>query len=241
MHVRIMTVGALLAAVVAVPITSSADALSIVNGSFESGTDGSAGAPGWVDTQAGTPGFWTVADNNPGSTPDPTEASDGSLFLYANRLAGGAGSQPGSSTLSQVVTLSAANLLLVQAGRATISLDFDYFDSDENDPAEVSLTFLDITTAELGSLTTGELPEYVNGTTYDALTAPWQSASLSGAIDSATTAVRIDISTGPRAGGSATNLSFDNFSGQVIPEPATIGLIGFFGAGLLVVRRQFMM
>lgn len=231
-----LTVAALLVA--AHPAHSAT--LSITNGSFETGSIGdgsvSPGIAGWTDAGA-SDGFWLADDNVPGSTPDPTEASDGTTFLYANRLSGGAGSQPSSSTLSQVVSLDAPNLALVQSGGATISLDFDYFDSDQNDPATVTLTFLDNTLAELGSITTGVLPEYANGTVYDATTAPWMSANLPGAVDSSTTAVRIDIITGPRIGGSATNLSFDNFSAQIIPEPsvALLGLIGF--AGLLRRKR----
>lgn len=219
---------------------AQAASLVIVNGSFETGSIGdgsiSPGIAGWTD-DGSSDGFWLADDNDPGSAPDPTEAADGALFLYANRLAGGAGSQPSESTLSQVVALDAPNLVLVQAGGATISLDFNYFDSDSNDPAEVTLTFLDNTLAEIGSLTTGTLPEYPNATTYDAIDAPWQSGNVTGAIDPLTTAVRIDIKTGPRAGGSATNLAFDNFSGAIVPEPgaALLGLLGV--AGFLRRRR----
>lgn len=38
-------------------------------------------------------------------------------------------------------------------------------------------------------------------------------------------------------GGAPSQMYFDN--AQLIPEPATIGLIGIFGGGLLMVRRRF--
>lgn len=245
MKIKMMAASALLAALIVVPVCVHADALSIVNGGFETGSIGdgsiSPGITGWTDAGA-SDGFWLADDNVPGSTPDPTEPSEGSMFLYANRLSGGAGSQPGSSTLSQVVNLSSANLALVQAGGATLTLSFDYFDSDSNDPAEITVTFLDASTNSVGSATTGTLWQYANGTVYNASTAPWISTNLvSGTIDTSCTMVQIDINTGPRAGGSATNLAFDNFSGNVIPEPATIGLVGVFGAAVLFVRRRFML
>ena len=217
MRTKLMVASALLAAWVIVPGSLCADALSIVNGGFEAGSDGSAGAPGWTDTAAGTPGFWTVADNDPGSTPDPSVAAEGSLFLYANRLAGGEGSQPSSSTLTQTITLSAENLALVATGSATIALDFKTYDVDDYDLATITLTFLDASDVELGSITTGVLAnDYANGTTYNATTAPWAAHNLAGAIPDVNTAkVRIDITTGPRLGGTATNLSFDDFTGSI--------------------------
>lgn len=45
---------------------------------------------------------------------------------------------------------------------------------------------------------------------------------------------------GVLATGAGYFVNFDEVSIDVIPEPATIGLIGAFGAGLLFVRRRFM-
>ena len=38
---------------------------------------------------------------------------------------------------------------------------------------------------------------------------------------------------------SATGTALDNLNVQAIPEPATMGLIGLFGGGIMFVRRFF--
>lgn len=213
--------------------------VAIVNGGFDTGTDGSATILGWTDSNPGSPGFWLANDNSPGSTPDPTEDQSGTgLYLSANRLTGGAGSQPSSSTLSQTVALDPTNLALVAGGAASLELDFYYFDTDQNDVGSVTVAFLDGSLATIGSITTGTLPGIApNGTDYDPVNTPWTLVDLDGAVPAATTSLRIDISTGPRASGSATNVHFDSFSAQIVPEPGA-ALLGLIGLAATLRRRR---
>ncbi len=220
--------------------SASAATLAIVNGGFETGTDGSATISGWTTT-AGATGFWLQDGTGGGSFPqDPSAPQAGSFYLTANRLAGGAGSQPASSTLSQTVGLDPTNLALAAAGTAQISLNFFYHDTDFNDSGTVTLSFLDGSSTLISSITTGTLANIAgNGTAFGAL-APWTSVTLGGPITGAvpmnTAAVRISITTN-RIGGSATNVHFDSFSAQIIPEPsaAVLGLVGTLG---LLRRRR---
>lgn len=234
---RLLALAILPCAVIAAP--ASAATINLVNGGFDTGTDGSAIISGWTDSSPSTPGFWLANDNSPGSSPDPTEAQGGSAFyLSTNRLTGGAGSQPSSSTLSQTITLDTVLLDLLAAGSNQFELDFYYFDTDSNDTGSVTVTFLDSSFATISSLTTGGLPNIAaNATAYDAVNTPWTLVNLDGAMPVNTASFRIDISTGPRVGGSATNVHFDSFSAQLVPEPDTalLGLIGL--AGLLRRRR----
>ncbi|MBB5353433.1 hypothetical protein HNR46_003694 [Haloferula luteola] len=224
---------------VAIAKPATAATITLVNGGFDAGTDGSAIISGWTDSAPSTPGFWLANDNSPGSAPDPTEAQGGSaLYLSTNRLTGGAGSQPSSSTLSQSVTLDTPTLNLLAAGSSQFELDFYYFDTDSNDTGRGTVTFLDSSLATISSLTTGDLPNIgANGTSYDAVDTPWTLVNLDGAMPLNTTSFRIDISTGPRAGGSATNVHFDSFSAQLVPEPST-ALLGLLGCVGLLRRRR---
>lgn len=214
-----------LTAILAPALPLSADSLTIINGNFNTGTAGDSSftpITGWTDAGASA-GFWLADDNSPGSSQDPTEgqappveAGESNLFLSANRLAGGAGSQPSSSTLSQTLTIDPTNLAIVQGGEGNITLSFYYFDSDNNDSGTITLTFLDSGSTEIGSISTGALPNSApNATSYNSATAPWTQQALSGAVPSATESIRLDIITNPRLGGSATNVFFDSFSAQI--------------------------
>lgn len=234
---RLLAPAGLALTVAAAPATAAT--ITLMNGGFDTGTDGSTVIAGWTDSAPSTPGFWLANDNSPGSAPDPTEAQGGSaLYLSTNRLTGGAGSQPSSSTLSQTITLDVPLLNLLASGSDQFELDFYYFDTDQNDTGRVTVTFLDSSLATISSLTTGNLPNIAaNGTAYDAVNTPWTLVELDGAMPLNTTSFRIDISTGPRASGSATNVHFDSFSAQLVPEPgsALLGLLGLLG---LLRRRR---
>ncbi|MDQ8188922.1 hypothetical protein [Roseibacillus persicicus] len=171
------------------------------NGDFE-GTDGSSSINGWSDSNPANPGFW-LQDGAGGSVSDPSQPQGGSTYLSSNRLAGGASSQPASSTLSQTITLDGENLNLGQNGSALWTLNFYYQDGDSNDTGEVVTHFLNSSGSPIDSISCGVLPG----------NADWEKLELASAVPSGTTAIRIDITTN-RIGGSATNVNFDSFSAQ---------------------------
>ncbi|MDQ8182612.1 glycosyl hydrolase 115 family protein [Pelagicoccus sp. SDUM812005] len=200
-------------------VVTASGYLPIVNGDFETGDDGtSSKSPiaGWSD-DGGSAGFWLQDGLDGGSFPqDPSEPQGGSLYLTANRLAGGAGSQPSDSTLSQTVAVNPRILGLIQAGEAAINLSFYYQDTDQNDASSISIEFLDAALELIGSDSTGELVNVANnGTAYDPSSAPWTFVELKALLPAATESVRISISTS-RSGGSATNVHFDSFVGWIV-------------------------
>jgi Glycosyl hydrolase family 115/Gylcosyl hydrolase family 115 C-terminal domain len=200
--------------------------LVLVNGDFETGADGNSSLTpiaGWTDSGS-APGFWLQNGTGGGSFPqDPSEPQAGSLYLSANRLAGGASTQPASSTLSQTVTVDPSNLALVQTGSAILKLQFYYQDTDSNDSGTVSVSFLDGASSVITSLTTNALPNIAaNGTAYSSTLAPWTLKTLSGAMPSNAKSVRINITTN-RSSGTSTNVHFDSFSASITPaEPPKV-------------------
>ncbi|MBB5353434.1 hypothetical protein HNR46_003695 [Haloferula luteola] len=198
-----------------------AEPLAIVNGGFETGSDGQSSLSpiaGWTDSGTSA-GFWLQDGSGGGSFPqDPSEPQAGSLYLTANRLAGGAGAQPSSSTLSQVVAIPSGDLPLVQSGNAELSLVFFYQDTDTNDTGTVSTEFLDASSQVVGTASSGALSNVApNGTSYSPSTAPWTEVTLGSAVPSSAVSVRIRIQT-IRTGGSATNVHFDSFSATIAPQ-----------------------
>lgn len=198
--------------------------LPIVNPGFETGSNGTSSLDpitGWSDAGAEA-GFWLQDGvGGDGSFPqDPSEPQEGSLYLTANRLAGAAGAQPDSSTLSQIVAIDPGDLSLVLSGTAVINLAFHYQDTDVNDTATVTVDYLDNAAEIIASASTGALPNVAgNGSAYDPVDAPWTQVTLEDPIPADTESLRINITTN-RTGGSATNLHFDNFSAVVAPEDA---------------------
>ncbi|MDQ8199729.1 glycosyl hydrolase 115 family protein [Pelagicoccus enzymogenes] len=214
---------------------SHAATLPIVNGGFETGADGtSSKAPisGWTDNGSSA-GFWLQDGTGGGSFPqDPNETQAGALYLSGNRLAGGAGSQPSDSTLSQVVAIDSADLPLVQEGKAAVSLSFYYQDTDDNDSAVVDIEFLDTSSTVLGSASSGGLGNIAsNGTAYNSTTAPWTQVKIENELPIGTESIRISISTN-RVGGSATNVHFDSFSGEIVTASGYLAIVnGDFETG----------
>ena len=206
--------------------TAMAAPLPLVNGDFETGTDGNSSltpVAGWTDSGTSA-GFWLQDGTGGGSFPqDPSEPQSGALYLSANRLAGGAASQPTSSTLSQVVAVDSGDLSLIQSGSAEVNLTFYYQDTDSNDTGTVIVEFLDISSQVIGTGSTGTLPNIAsNGTPYNSVSAPWTLVGLTEPLPADTKSVRVKIQTN-RTGGSATNVHFDNFTAEIItsiPPPA---------------------
>ncbi len=195
--------------------------LPLVNGDFETGSDGNSSLTpifGWTDSGTSA-GFWLQDGSGGGSFPqDPNVPQSGSFYLTSNRLAGPAGSQPTSSTLSQVVAVDSVDLALIQAGDAEINLTFFHQDTDSNDSGTVIVEFLDTSSQIIGSASTGALPNIAaNGTAYSQANAPWTLVTLTNPLPVGTRSVRLKIQTN-RTGGSATNVHFDKFTAEIIPS-----------------------
>ncbi|WP_411845012.1 hypothetical protein AAFN60_14070 [Roseibacillus persicicus] len=206
----------------ALSLVAQAAPLPIINPSFESGLDGDSSLTpiaGWTDSSATEAGFFLQDGTGGGSFPqDPSEPGAGLLYLSANRLAGAAGAQPATSTLSQEAAIDSSDLALVQSGDAFLNLSFLYSDTDNNDSATVTVDYLDSTGELIATATTGELPNVApNGTPYDPVNAPWTLSSLIDPVPTGAVSLRINISTN-RTGGSATNLHFDLFSAEITNE-----------------------
>jgi hypothetical protein len=201
--------------------------------------------PGFEDDSDGETGTdisgWTVAPNEFFITQgapalyqpyDPDVPAEGDLFLTANRLAGGADSNPASSTATQTVDLS-AHAQSIDTGQSGIELGFQYYISTGENEA-VSLSFLDGTGGLLEDLVASNTgtPDELLLDTYGPT--EWKSAVLDGLIPVGTRSIEIEV-TASRPGGSVTNAGFDDFSGTLylmpIPEPSTLllaalGLLG---------------
>lgn len=209
MSIKYIAVGILAMSWILVPVSLSADVLAIVNGDFETGSDGdSSHTPiaGWTDNGA-APGFWLTG----GFSGAPSSAYDGNLYLSGKREAGGATSQPVSSTLNQTIVLSEENLSLVQSG-SSINLSWVYADGDSADSVQIDIRFLDGASGELGAISSGLLPDNGGG---------WTLENLSGPVPPSTVAVRIEI-TSARTGGTAHDVHVDALEGSMVSTAVII-------------------
>jgi hypothetical protein len=211
-----------------------AGTLAITNAGFETDSAPVVGATGWTITSGGTDWF-TTTTGMPDSSVDPAAAAEGENWLSGNRLVAGAGSSSNPQNIVQLVDIS-ADAALVDLGTATVILDFMFADNDSYDTGTVNITFFsDVagTTLIGTSLSTGAMaptgPEA--GST---ARAPWEARSLSGAVPALARALEIEI-VNVRSNGSAGNTHFDAFSGSIVPEPATLAILGL---GALLIRRK---
>jgi len=203
--------------------------LSIVNWSFEVDAAPVEGASGWTISPSDEY-YTTVGTGLSAGDPDFGQEGPGSQFLTGNRLAMDPDdpSNPTSSHAEQSIDIS-ARAGQIDAGVATLSLDFFYNRFDGNESNSVSVEFFDAGSNSLGSLTTGAL----GGTAADA----WVPVNLSGPVpvNARTFLLQLDAS---RGSGTATNVSYDNFSAALltpaapIPEPMTMLAVGLGVAGL---------
>lgn len=207
--------------------------IPIVNPGFETGTAFSNVIAGWTLTSAGGDGFWL--SNFSASPTDPAAAHSGSLYLSANRLVPNpdAAAQPISSTLSQTVALAPASAEIA-IGTATFDLSFYYSDADALDGSQINMSFFDAALGQIGAtISFGDNSS--NGTSIPGTPSKtWELRSFTGGVPVGATTARIDLVTN-RYGGSATNISYDDFSLTIVPEPA-IGLLA--AAGLLLAGRR---
>ena len=92
------------------------------------------------------------------------------------------------------------------------------------------LTFLDVLTNELASYeidTTASISGFDVGV-------PYQNFSITETAPAGTTQVKVEIAEWAGTG----TAWFDNANLQVVPEPATLGLLGLSGLALWIVRRR---
>lgn len=209
-----------------------ATSIGIVNGDFDSDPDNTTPPTGWTDA---TPtSFWVGVADEPGnlSSADAAAAGFSGNFLSTARLSAGAGSQPNDGTLLQTVDLSAF-ASDVDSGDRQLFVEFDWASGDDRDTGIFSLSFFassDGSGAALGAGFSQSLDEE------DGFNIVSFHESVGGAVPIGTRSVTLQIDT-TRSGGSETNLWFDNFAGQiVVPEPASLMLMGI--AGLFAKYRR---
>lgn len=216
--------------------------IGIVNGDFEADAADDINAPaGWTDLST-TASFWTGVIDETGN-PEAAEAATapapglGSYFLTTARQSTDpiTGSQPVDGLLVQTVDLSSFGTD-IDVGDQTLNVDFIWASDDSRDTGTFSVDFFSSTDGSGASLGSVYSVAMDAGSAYDFT--GWQEELISGLVPVGARSVTLAIAT-TRTGGSETNIWIDNIEGSVIPEPATIGLIGVFGAGLLVVRRRF--
>jgi len=218
---------------IAVVSTGLATPITIVNGDFElDGADNAAPPTGWTDNIP--TGFWTGL---PDETGNPTQAEWdsyagdlGTYILTTARQSAGVDSQPVDGQLVQTVDLTsfAAD---IDAGDQTLNVDFVYGSDDYRDTGIFSLIFLDAVDGELGSYSVNL--DAVGPSNYEFT--GWLDMTVGGLVPALTRSVVLQIDT-TRTGGSETNIWIDNISGNLVPEPATLALLGL--GGLLLRRKQ---
>ena len=208
--------------------------LGIVNGSFESGATGSQSIPGWTNSGVTSS---TVAGTNYGffltgglTGLEPTAASDGAQYATAARPGNSTspGSSSGTATLTQLVDVSSF-AAAIAGGNQVLTLTFDYSAADTaGDNGVVTVAFE----------ATGTSASF-NVEPDSATAGVFRQGLITAAIPVGTTGVRITASAS-RPINSATNVSYDNFVGNVstaVPEPTGIALLGLGGLTLLRRRR----
>ncbi len=210
---------------------SAATPIVIVNGDFETGSDNDGPPSGWTDNSS-APSFWLGVA---GETGNPTQSewdsapsSLGNFILTTARQSVPVGSQPVDGQLVQTVDLTAF-ATEIDAGDQILNVDFIWASDDSRDTGAFSLHFFDASDVELG---TGYSVALDDGDGYNFV--GWFEETVGGAVPVGARSVMLQIDT-TRTGGSETNIWIDNVSGNMVPEPATMVLLGLGG---LVLRRR---
>ncbi len=210
-------------------MVQSAMAVVVFTDDFESGTDNDAPPTGWTDN---TPtSFWVgIVDETGNPTAEEWIPELGVNILTTARQSAGAADQPVNGQLIQVVDLSAF-AIDIDNGDQTLNVNFLYASDDYRDTGAFSLRFFDALDAELGSGYSVALDDASNG---DWSFTGWLDTTVGGLVPVNTRSVMLQIDT-TRTGGSETNIWIDNITGNMVPEPATMMLLGL---GALVLRRR---
>ncbi|MDF7824615.1 hypothetical protein P4B35_11375 [Pontiellaceae bacterium B12227] len=184
-----------------------------------------------IDTAAGsrmdesTPGLWLGVDGN---SPAADEAirSIAALVWYDLDTAAPATDHISAMSLGANSNGGIAAVTVrfaVQSGGA-------WYVSSDNLTAQGSLTYSGANWAELSAVADASSTSLMSaeGLTYDVLGTTLDNITAVGFFEEGTT-----ISTTARA-----RVKLDSLTAEVIPEPATLGLIAFFGGAVLFIRRR---
>ena len=193
--------------------------LSLANPSFESGVVGQL-PTGWQVSPGSQ--LMYVSDGTGLSAIDPATGFDGSRFATATWQATGVGSSPFPAGqemgIFQQFDLS-SHASLIDAGGQGVDLSFVYNDVDPNDVGVVSLDFLDAQMNPLGNT-------FSFFTNDQAQNGSWSSALLSGETPVGARSAILSLGGRSIGGGTARNVSFDDFSAQLVnyvpPPPSDI-------------------
>lgn len=216
---------------VAMASISFATPITIVNGDFENYGDNDAPPTGWTDNSSSA-SFWSgMADETGNPTAEEWIPELGDYILTTARQSVPVDSQPVDGQLVQTVDLSAFGTD-IDAGDQTLLVNFIWASDDYRDTGTFGLHFFgstDGTGAELGS---GYEVALDDGDGYSFT--GWLEETVGGGVPVSARSVTLQIDT-TRTGGSETNIWIDNISGNMVPEPATLVLLGL---GALVLRRR---
>ncbi|VGO18172.1 PEP-CTERM sorting domain-containing protein [Pontiella sulfatireligans] len=172
----------------------------------------------WLGVDGNTP------DNNPGSPGVTTDTRSIAALVYFNAV-GGVG-----NTLS-AMSMSANNIGNVALRFAVQSGGNWYVSSDYLD-VEGSLSYSSANWATLTTATSASTSLMTaEGLTYDVLGSALDNITAAGFFEEGGV-----VDSNARA-----RVKFDTLTVEVIPEPATLGLVAAFGGGIILIRRRFMM
>ena len=231
---RLTLIAGIAAASLVAPAAFAAP-INIANPSFETGTAGSQAIPAWTNsgvTSSTVPGTDYGFFLTGGLTGlEPAAASNGAQYATAARPANSTspGGSSGTATLTQLVDVSSF-ASTIAGGNGVLTLTFDYSAADTaGDNGVVTVAF----EATGASASFNVAPD-------TATAGVFRQGLITAPVPVGTTAVRI-TATASRTINSATNVSYDNFVGDLsaapVPEPTALALLGLGGLGLLRRRR----
>jgi hypothetical protein len=102
---------------------------------------------------------------------------------------------------------------------------------------QMELIWLDSTNGLIGANSRYTVDPAVYGDNYD-IAHPMENYSLTAVAPVGAEFVKVEFSS-RMPGGIGGSITFDNANLEVVPEPATLGLLGLAGGALLIIRRRF--